>query len=424
MSDLLNLLQSHNHLINLIRCNPQISKTELSSRLKLSWPTISTNISLLKDNSILDLSDGIQINHNAMHMIGLSIGAAQIKFCIIGLDFSPIEPSHFCNIITSLDLFKYGREYMKFQNKTLTNYIYFKTPDNLFELLSLLDSIMEDICAIIDNQHDFNLNVISFGITFTGAIDNQNQHIIKSHNLDILSGKSLRNILSPKRLDFLEQRNINIYMDNNSTSAAIAEKYNLYIPGNHNYKYRNFENIMSVYLGAGIGAGLILNNKIYRGAANFAGEIGHMKVPVFPGLKEDFKESSCSCGSTNCLDFRIRNDVFETTKAQFSSWDSEKINQYFSDHPDKLDIFAFYLGHAINQLNNILNLNMIIFTGKFHIVIDKLWLLLAQYMNANPLFYIANECQLTSSNLGATSPAIGVAICAYFDKVKAEIEWN
>ena len=177
MSDLLNLLQSHNHLINLIRCNPQISKTELSSRLKLSWPTISTNISLLKDNSILDLSDGIQINHNAMHMIGLSISAAQIKFCIIGLDFSPIDSSHFCNIINSLDLFKYGREYMKSQNKTLTNYIYFKTPDNLFELLSLLDSIMEDICAIIDNQHDFNLNVISFGITFTGAIDEERKEI-------------------------------------------------------------------------------------------------------------------------------------------------------------------------------------------------------------------------------------------------------
>lgn len=423
MDELLTLLQSQNHLINLIRCNPQISKTELSNKLKLSWPTISTNVSALKENHILSSEDGIQINPDSLHMVGVSIGTAQIKLCIIGMDFKPIDNAKFLKLVNNLDLFKEGRKFMVEQHKQLTNYVYFKTPDNLFELQRLLDFIIEDVCKIVNNQHDYNLNIISFGITFTGAVDNVHQRIIKSHNLEILSGKTLSNILSPNRIDYLEQKNINIYMDNNSTSAVVAEKYNLYSPGNSNSKYKDKKNIMSIYLGAGIGAGLILNNKLYRGATNFAGEIGHIKVPKYPSLKENFKESSCSCGSTDCLDFRIRNDVFEMTKAEFSNMDSAQIDNYCAEHSDKLDIFAHYLGYAVNSLNNILNLDMIIFTGKFKIVIDRLWLLLNQQVNENPLFYIANECQLASSTLGATSPAIGVAICAYFDKVKSDIEW-
>lgn len=423
MDELLTLLQSQNHLINLIRCNPQISKTELSNRLKLSWPTISANVSNLKENQILSSEDGIQLNPNAVHIIGLSVGAAQIKFCIIGMDFKPIDSSRFSKLIADLDLFKEGREFMAEQHKSLTNYIYFKTPGDLYELQRLLDSIIEDICKIVSFQQNYRLNIISFGITFTGAVDNVHQRIIKSHNLEILSGKTLNNILSPKKIEFLEQKNINIYIDNNSTSSVVAEKYHLYSPGNGNFKYKDKRNIMSIYLGAGIGAGLILNNKLYRGATNFAGEIGHIKVPKYPGLKEHFKESSCSCGSTDCLDFRIRNDVFEMTKAAFSNMDSEQIDAYFSTRPEKLKIFAHYLGYTVNLLNNILNLDMIIFTGKFRIVIDRLWLLLNQQINENPLFYIANECQLTSSSLGATSPAIGAAICAYFDKVESDIEW-
>lgn len=423
MDERLTLLQSQNHLINLIRCNPQISKTELSNKLKLSWPTISTNVGNLKEHSILLPEEGIQVNPNAAHMLGLSVGAAQIKFCIVGLDFSPIQHTIFLQLLDKLNLFKEARKFMSEQGKEITNYVYFRTPNTLTALQNLLDSIIEEICKIIDNQQDFSLNLISFGITFTGAIDNINQRIIKSHNLEILSGKALNHILSPKRMDYFERKQINIYMDNNSTSAVVAEKYNLYAPDNSNYKYKDKENLMSIYLGTGIGAGLVFNNKLYRGCTNFVGEIGHIVVPRFPGLKADLLEPSCSCGSSECLDFRIRNDVFGMTKEEFSNMDSEQIDKFFSKYPEKLEIFAYYLGYAVNLLNNILNLDMIIFTGKFRKVIDRLWLLLAQQINDNSLFYIANECQLTVSNLGSTSPAIGVAICAYFDKIKTDIEW-
>lgn len=75
------------------------------------------------------------------------------------------------------------------------------------------------------------------------------------------------------------------------------------------------------------------------------------------------------------------------------------------------------------MLINLLNLDLIIFTGKFREVADQMWPFLYKQINSNKLSYIANACELKSSSLGATSPSIGVAICAYFDKIKEEIEW-
>lgn len=48
MKNVISQLKSHNKLINIIRCQPQISKAALSEYLKVSWPTVSANIDTLK----------------------------------------------------------------------------------------------------------------------------------------------------------------------------------------------------------------------------------------------------------------------------------------------------------------------------------------------------------------------------------------
>lgn len=424
MKNVISQLKSHNKLINIIRCQPQISKAALSEYLKVSWPTVSANIDTLKKANILSVSDGLCINPDFAHMIGLSIGAAQTKLTIIDMNFSPISAELFNDLISNLNVFHNARNYMQERGKEITNYIFFKTPDSLFELQTQLDSIIADIIKIIENQDTFKMNIISMGIAFTGAIDNVEKKIVKSHNLEYLSDKPLNTIIYPNRLDFFEQQGINIYIDNNSNTSVVAEKYNMYQPYSINYKYRNKKNILILYLGAGIGAGMIFNNSLYHGASNFVGELGHLELPAYPNT--DFKtiERSCSCGSCECLDYRIRNDVFEMTKAEFSELNSMAIKDYLIAHPDKFEIFIYYIGKITNLLINLLNLDLIIFTGKFKEIADYMWPLLYKQINSNKLSYIANACEFKSSNLGATSPAIGVAICAYYDKINEDVNWN
>ena len=424
MEKLISQLKAQNKLINIVRCQPKISKTALSEYLKVSWPTVSTNIEALKKSGIFDPDEGLAINGEFAYMVGLSVGSAQIKLSIIDMNFLPISADFFSKLIQDLNLFEEARSYMLEKNKPISNYIFFPTPDNLFELQQKLDSIIADIIKIVENQDSYHMNIISLGIAFTGAIDNVGKKIVRSHNLEYLSDRPLNTIIYPNRLDFFEHKGINLYIDNNSNASVVAEKYNMYNPDSTNYKYRNKKNMMILYLGAGTGAGLIFNNALYHGATNLAGEVGHIELPPYPNQNFKAIEPCCSCGSCECLDYRIRNDVFEMTKKEFSELSSKEIKDYLINHPEKFEIFTYYIGKIINLLVNLLNPDLIIFTGKFKEVADYMWPLLYKQIATNKLSYIANACEFKTSNLGATSPAIGIAICAYFDKIGEAIDWQ
>ena len=53
-------------------------------------------------------------------------------------------------------------------------------------------------------------------------------------------------------------------------------------------------NLVLLYLGAGVGAGIILNGELYRGAHGLAGEVGHFIV--------DPDGQRCACGNQGCLE--------------------------------------------------------------------------------------------------------------------------
>jgi predicted NBD/HSP70 family sugar kinase len=57
---------------------------------------------------------------------------------------------------------------------------------------------------------------------------------------------------------------------------------------------RNWPDFAFVYVGTGIGSGLILHGRPYRGAHNGAGEIGHLTVAP--------NGEVCACGNTGCLE--------------------------------------------------------------------------------------------------------------------------
>ena len=55
------------------------------------------------------------------------------------------------------------------------------------------------------------------------------------------------------------------------------------------------QNFVCITVGTGIGSGLVVNGQLVRGAANAAGEIGHIKLQMKDG-------PICGCGDTGCLE--------------------------------------------------------------------------------------------------------------------------
>ncbi len=83
-----------------------------------------------------------------------------------------------------------------------------------------------------------------------------------------------------------DQLALPIVLENDATAAAVGESF--YGSG------REFENFAFLQFGVGLGSGFFLNGDQYRGTKGNAGEIGHVIV--------ELGGEHCSCGNTGCLE--------------------------------------------------------------------------------------------------------------------------
>jgi predicted NBD/HSP70 family sugar kinase len=77
--------------------------------------------------------------------------------------------------------------------------------------------------------------------------------------------------------------------------VLVDNEVNLMALGEHSASYPDVANMVVVKAATGIGAGLISNGVLHRGAAGAAGDLGHIRVP-------DGGDVMCRCGNTGCLE--------------------------------------------------------------------------------------------------------------------------
>ncbi|MBT0995339.1 ROK family transcriptional regulator [Cellulomonas sp. DKR-3] len=77
-----------------------------------------------------------------------------------------------------------------------------------------------------------------------------------------------------------------VLLDNDATAAAIGEYWSGGVPTGTAFA--------ALYMGTGIGAGIIVDGTVYRGSSSNAGEVGHICV--------DIDGPDCWCGSAGCVE--------------------------------------------------------------------------------------------------------------------------
>ncbi|SJZ42094.1 ROK family protein [Selenihalanaerobacter shriftii] len=78
---------------------------------------------------------------------------------------------------------------------------------------------------------------------------------------------------------------IPVFIENDANAAALGEKW--FGAG------RNIDNLIYMTVSTGIGGGIIINRKLYHGANDSAGEIGHIVI-------DPASHSECGCGDVGC----------------------------------------------------------------------------------------------------------------------------
>jgi glucokinase len=139
--------------------------------------------------------------------------------------------------------------------------------------------MIDRMCELAESMTD---DFSCIGISCGGPLDSKRGVILSPPNLPDWNEVHITDILS-------ERFGIPAYLCNDANACALAEwKYGAGV---------GTKNMIFLTFGTGLGAGLILNSKLYTGATNFAGEIGHVRLdrhgPVGYG-KSGSAEGFCS----------------------------------------------------------------------------------------------------------------------------------
>lgn len=152
----------------------------------------------------------------------------------------------------------------------------------------------------------------------------------------------------PLRQPLAEALNLPVYMDNNATAAAIGEFW--YGMGRD---YRNFLHI--TFFGNGLGGGLFLDRRVYRGAGLNAAEFGHILVHPEKALEgvPPFLENYLS-------GYALQRDLGEGIIAELPERISTEEPRLSAWMDTASDVFA----KALVSVDHMLNLDAIIIGGQ------------------------------------------------------------
>jgi len=125
--------------------------------------------------------------------------------------------------------------------------------------------------------------VIAVGIGAPAPVDPRTGFVFHAPNLP-----SLRDFPLGERLSGV--LGIPVYVDNDVNVGTVGE----HVLG----AGRGTKDMVGIFVGTGVGGGVIVNGRLRHGFRNSAGEVGHMVV----GFKNQADESTCGCGRPGCLE--------------------------------------------------------------------------------------------------------------------------
>ncbi len=222
------------------------------------------------------------------------------------------------------------------------------------------NEIVDAIVAAVHESQQQNGGgdeISAVSLVVPGTVKVEEGAVVKAPNLPCLDGFHLATALT-------ERLGLPATLENDANAAAVGEMWQGAAVG--------CNTIICVTLGTGVGGGIILNGKLWRGVDGAAAEIGHMCVDPFGGV-------ACTCGSRGCLEVFASATAIVRMTREASPRYPDSILQGKEDRTAEtifsagqegdelaLEIFrrmGVYLGIGLANLINILNPEMIVIGG-------------------------------------------------------------
>jgi glucokinase len=249
--------------------------------------------------------------------------------------------------------------------------------------------------------------ISAVSVAVPGTVDFEEGVVVKAPNVPCLDGFRLSAALR-------SELQLPAIVENDANAAAVGEMWQ--------GAGRRYSHLVCVTLGTGVGGGIILDGKLWRGVDGSAGEIGHIGVDPFAGVP-------CTCGSRGCLEVYASATAIvrmtRETQPRYPSSILHKVDPLTSQkiyeaglQGDELALevlrrMGVYLGIGLASLVNLLNPEIIVIGGG----VSYGWELFEKHMNqqvrerAFPL--PAQRVKITRAECGDDAGLLGAARLAF-----------
>jgi glucokinase len=279
-----------------------------------------------------------------------------------------------------------------------------------------VDAVVERIARCVQDavdEADLSLKqVAGVGIGAPGAVDFADGKVIFAPNMEGWKDVSLKK-------DLEKALGVPVFVENDGNIAAL---------GVHVAELKGkARSLIGIFVGTGIGGGLIVNGDLYSGFNHTAGEIGHMVL--------DLNGPKCGCGNKGCFEaLASRTAIFQQIKAgikdgektlltemlgndlaDLRSGDLRKAIRRGDKFVDKvIEGAAEYIGIGIANLVNVLSPEVVVLGGGvIEALADEMMSVIVETAQDYAMPGTMKGVEIIASKLGDSAGITGAAVLAH-----------
>lgn len=359
-------------ILNLIAQKREYTKQNISKEIGVSIPTVISNINELIEEGLVEEagvegSTGgrkpiiVRFLPDSKYSFGVELSLNNVRVILINLD-SNIKFDHSFHVTD------------------------FKNIDDIIEKIEKI------ISNVLEKKKIEYKDILGIGFSLPGTVNEE------CLILELAPNIGMKNVDFSR---FSQMLKVPLYIENEANCAAFGE-LNLGIA-------KKMRNLVYLSINEGMGAGIVIQDHMYKGKNKRAGELGHMTI--VPNGKP------CNCGRSGCLErYASKSALMEDYNLK-SSKPLDNLKEFFSRVEKKeelamvsLEKYISFLAIGIQNIVLILDPHYVILGGELSDFSKYYLAKLKEKVFAPNSFYDDSNLKIFTSKLKRDSSILGAAL--------------
>lgn len=384
-------------ILNTLRLHMPVSRAQVANITGLTRGTVSNIVNMLIEDGLVfeDKLQDSKIGRPSI-LLGLRPDGGAVVGVEIGVDFISVLLTNF----VAETLWEIRVQTTHSQSQT--------------EIINQAEKYIDQALSIAKESE---LRPLGIGLGVPGLVNARQGNLIIAPNLH------WKNV--PLRLIWNQRFHLPIYIENEANLSALGEYYFGIA--------RNVENFIYLSSDIGLGGGIVIDGRLFRGGHGYGGEIGH--------IQRDPQGEQCGCGRIGCWETQVGpHAVLRRVKKEFLANHDQILFDACSGNFDNLTFemvvkfalngdlicrqaieeVAVNLGEGIADLVNVFNPDLIVIGGAFILAKDIMHSIIEKTIFSNALQPSLDNLRIKFSERNSEACVLG-AVAVVLDDILREM---